>query len=198
MVSANIAAIVRKIQSLVCLSFDEYNSRFRGIFCNIIQTGIYVWSCREICLGLKSLRWRYNGRDGVSNHQPHDCLLNRYSDADKKNIKAPGHWPLCEEFTGDRRISRTKRPVTRKMFPFDDVIMVPQLIMGIKLRRAPGFLHRKWRCYPWWLYRKGQTINSMWRIWNCQTNVWELKSNIKIFFVFIYPRKWGITPVTTF
>ena len=24
-----------------------------------------------------SLRWRHNGRDGVSNHQPHDCLLNR-------------------------------------------------------------------------------------------------------------------------
>ena len=25
----------------------------------------------------KSLRWRHNGHDGVSNHQPHDCLLNR-------------------------------------------------------------------------------------------------------------------------
>ena len=25
----------------------------------------------------KSLRWRQNGRDSVSNHQPHDCLLNR-------------------------------------------------------------------------------------------------------------------------
>ena len=23
------------------------------------------------------LRWRHNGRDGISNHQPHDCLLNR-------------------------------------------------------------------------------------------------------------------------
>ena len=23
-----------------------------------------------------ALRWRHNGRDGVSNHQPHDCLLN--------------------------------------------------------------------------------------------------------------------------
>ena len=23
------------------------------------------------------LRWRHNGHDGVSNHQPHDCLLNR-------------------------------------------------------------------------------------------------------------------------
>ena len=24
----------------------------------------------------KTLRWRHNGRDSVSNHQPHDCLLN--------------------------------------------------------------------------------------------------------------------------
>ena len=24
-----------------------------------------------------TLRWRQNGRDSVSNHQPHDCLLNR-------------------------------------------------------------------------------------------------------------------------
>ena len=24
-----------------------------------------------------SLRWRHNARDSVSNHQPHDCLLNR-------------------------------------------------------------------------------------------------------------------------
>ena len=24
-----------------------------------------------------TLLWRHNGRDGVSNHQPHDCLLNR-------------------------------------------------------------------------------------------------------------------------
>ena len=26
---------------------------------------------------LPSLEWRHNGRDSVSNHQPHDCLLNR-------------------------------------------------------------------------------------------------------------------------
>ena len=25
----------------------------------------------------KTLPWRHNGRDSVSNHQPHDCLLNR-------------------------------------------------------------------------------------------------------------------------
>ena len=38
----------------------------------------------------------------------------------KENIKASRHWPLCEEFTVN---SPHKWPVTRKMFPFDDVIM---------------------------------------------------------------------------
>ena len=46
-----------------------------------------------------------------------------YSTQIKGNIKAPRHWPLCGEFTGDRWIPRLKWPVTRKMFPFDDVIM---------------------------------------------------------------------------
>ena len=46
----------------------------------------------------------------VSDHQPHDCLLNRF----KENIKPLRHWPLCGEFTSNRR------PVTREMFPFDE------------------------------------------------------------------------------
>ena len=39
-----------------------------------------------------------------------------YAGADKKNIKAPRHWPLCEEFTGDRWIPRTKGQWHRKCF----------------------------------------------------------------------------------
>ena len=41
----------------------------------------------------------------------------------KENIKAPRHWPLWRESTGYWWVPLTKRPVTRKMFPFDDVIM---------------------------------------------------------------------------
>ena len=40
----------------------------------------------------------------------------------KENIKAPNHWPYWGETSGDRGIP-FKRPVTRKMFPFDDAIM---------------------------------------------------------------------------
>ena len=49
--------------------------------------------------------------------------LTVYSGADQR--KHPRHWPLCGEFTGDRWPvnSPHKWPVSRKMFPFDDVIM---------------------------------------------------------------------------
>ena len=40
----------------------------------------------------------------------------------KGNFKALRHWPLCREFTGTGELS-AQRPVTRQMFPFDDVIM---------------------------------------------------------------------------
>ena len=46
------------------------------------------------------LHWRHNECDGVSNHQPHDCLLNRLFKAQiKENIKAPRHWPLWGPIT---------------------------------------------------------------------------------------------------
>ena len=48
------------------------------------------------------LQWRHNGHDSVSNHQPHDYLLNRFFQTQiKENIKAPRHWPLCGKFSGD-------------------------------------------------------------------------------------------------
>ena len=46
-------------------------SMYNAWVMNCFQSMIYAaehWLC--------SLRWRHNGRDRVSNHQPHDCLLN--------------------------------------------------------------------------------------------------------------------------
>ena len=43
---------------------------------------------------------------GVSNHRHLDCLLS--SGAHQENIKAPCHWPLCGESTGDRWIPLTR------------------------------------------------------------------------------------------
>ena len=57
-----------------------------------------------------TLHWLHNEHDGVSDHQRVDCLLNRLF------ISGPDQSKLVN--------SPHKGPVTRKMFPFDDVIMI--------------------------------------------------------------------------
>ena len=72
-------------------------------------------------LSLKTLQWRHNERDGVSNHQPHDCFLNRlFRRRSKKTSKLRFTGPCAGKSPVN---SPHKGPVTRKMFPFDDVIM---------------------------------------------------------------------------
>ena len=66
-----------------------------------------AWYFGHTSEALITLQWRQNERDGDSDHQPHDCVLNRLFGQIKENIKAPRHWPLCGEFTGDRGILRT-------------------------------------------------------------------------------------------
>ena len=56
-----------------------------------------------------TLQWCHNERDGVSNPQFRDCLLNRlFTRRSKKNIKAPRHWHLCGEYIGDREFPTQK------------------------------------------------------------------------------------------
>ena len=90
---------------------------------------------------VKSLQWRHNGRDCVSIHQPHACLLNRlFRRRSKKTSKlritslcvgnSPGTGEFPAQMVSDAENTlmtswwRHKGPITRKMFPFDDVIMV--------------------------------------------------------------------------
>ena len=61
-----------------------------------------------------SLQWRHDG--------PHHCLLNRLFWRND-NFKAPRYWLLVREIRRSAVNSPHKGPVTRKMFPFDDVIM---------------------------------------------------------------------------
>ena len=71
----------------------------------------------------RSLRWRHNDSDGVSNHQPHDCLLNRLFGRISKKTSKLRVTGLCVGNSQGPVNSPHKGPVTRKMFPFDDVIM---------------------------------------------------------------------------
>ena len=88
--------------------------------------GIYYehWLCQcNVMCSMQiyiTIQWYHNGRDGISNHQTHDCLLNRLlrhkhqSSASLAFVKGIHWWPVN---------SLHKWPVTRKMFPFDAAIM---------------------------------------------------------------------------
>ena len=60
-------------------------------------------------------QWRHNGLDGVSNHQPRDCLPDPLFRRRSKKTTKHHRWPVNSPY---------KWPVTRKMFPFDDVTVM--------------------------------------------------------------------------
>ena len=77
------------------------------------------------------MQWRHNERGGVSNHQPHDCLLNRlFMRRLKETSKHEVPLAFMRGIHQSSVNSPHKGPVTRKKFPFDDVIMVPREYRG--------------------------------------------------------------------
>ena len=71
-----------------------------------------------------TLQWRHNEHDGISNYRRLHCLLNclfrrrsmkKQSSASLAFVRGIHRWPVG---------SPHKWPVTRKMFPFDDVIIL--------------------------------------------------------------------------
>ena len=73
--------------------------------------------------GLFTLEWRHNGHDGVSNHQPHHYWIIRLFRRRAKKTPKLRVTGLCARNSLVTGEFPHKRPVTRKMFPFDDVIM---------------------------------------------------------------------------
>ena len=70
-----------------------------------------------------ALQWRHYERDGVSNHQNHDCLLNSLFRCRLKKVSKLRVTGLCVRGIHQWPVnSPHKGPVTRKMYPFD-VIM---------------------------------------------------------------------------
>ena len=106
----------------------NYKIHFQTLtFSNALQLLIWDIKFSEIYIisshSIHALQWRHNEPNGVSNHQPHECLLNRLCRRRSKKtskLRAAGpcagihQWPMN---------SPHKWPVTRKMFLFNDVIM---------------------------------------------------------------------------
>ena len=114
---------------------------------------VMTWSKgSEPCRQANPLEWRHNERDGVSNHQPHDCLLTRLlfrrrlkkhqSSASLAFVRGIHRWPVNSPHKG---------PVTRKMFSLDDVILHwnfdyinyrgIDLVISLKQTRWSDFFH---------------------------------------------------------
>ena len=91
---------------------------------------------------LATLRWRHNERDSVSNRQPHDCLFNRLFTRRSKKHQSSASLAFVGGIHRGPENSPHKWPVTRKMFPFDDVIMNGKLcvFITVSLNKMPAIL----------------------------------------------------------
>ena len=103
------------------------NSQYKGA---VLPT---AFSCQDVFVISKSidmgweprhpLHWRHNDHDRFSNYQPRGCLLNclfRRKSKKTSKLRVTG---LCVGNSPGPVNSPHKGPVTRNMFPFDDVIM---------------------------------------------------------------------------
>ena len=78
------------------------------------------------------LQWRHNEQDSVSNHQPHNCLLNcLFRPGSNKNNQSSASLAFVWGIHRGPVNSPHKWPVTRKMFLFDDVIMTAPIMISM-------------------------------------------------------------------
>ena len=82
--------------------------------------GFQLWAQHHLW---NALQWRHNERDGVSNHRAHHSLLTVFSGADQRKHQSSASLAFVRGIHWWPVNSPHKWPVTRKMFPFDDVIM---------------------------------------------------------------------------
>ena len=81
--------------------------------------------CRVTVCNLRhTLRWRHNGRDNVSNTSLTIVYSTVYSDAHQRKHQSSASLAFVWGIHRRPVNSPHKWPVTRKMFPFDDVIMI--------------------------------------------------------------------------
>ena len=117
------------------------------------------WSSSKPCSTARCpLQWRQNELNGVWNHWCHGCLLNRlFRHRSKKTSKLRITGLCAGNYIG---------PVTRKMFPFDDVIMAYWTIFHTSTIHLPVLSwqrnvhsHIRLPCGVWWQLIKYQCVD---------------------------------------
>ena len=93
------------------------------IFNNILSTKTYSRSV-ETSGNMFISQWRHNDHHGVSNHLPSIVCATVCLSWHQRKHQSPRSWPFVRGMRRSPVNSPQKGPVTRKMFPYDDVIMI--------------------------------------------------------------------------
>ena len=93
--------------------------QLQRILQSVYVHNVHVWFYRF------ALQWHHNERDSVKNHRRLDCLLNCLFRRRSKKIQCSASLAFVRDIHQLPVNSPHEEPVTRKMFPFDDVTMVP-------------------------------------------------------------------------
>ena len=115
----------------------------------VVDENLCITSPSIIRHAFYTLRWRHNDHNCVSNHQPHGCLLNRLSRRRSKKTSKLRVTGLCAGNSPGPVNAPHKGPVTRKMFPFDDVIMkTERFIWNRMIKDNSHFPSDQWVHHP--------------------------------------------------
>ena len=113
---------------LTCVGRNIFN---RHMTHGILTAMSIVWSA------IAKFQWRHNGRNGVSNHQPHNYLLNRlFKHRLKKTSKlrvtdlCEGNWPVTEELLTQRASNAEHVPI---WWSHHDILSTNELMYGQKI-----------------------------------------------------------------
>ena len=143
--TTNMLSVFVNHSAMSTLTKAQQDSRQNNI--NMVFSGSFSKVVGHICMPcsvkrhrISTLQWRHNDQGSVSNHQPHGCLLNHlFRRRSKKTSKlrvtglccvgnSPGPVnpppPPPPPPPPHTHTHTHKWPVTRKMFPSDDVIMM--------------------------------------------------------------------------
>ena len=103
---------------------------FRRVGSGALQQWRYRYSAIEVTatdmemrLISNSLQWRHNESDCVSDHWPHDCLLNRLFRRRSKNTSKLRVTGLCAGNSSVTGEFPAQKASNAEIFPFDNVII---------------------------------------------------------------------------
>ena len=126
--------------------------------------GGWGWGCTKCmgCMWRHSLQGRHNGRDSVSNHQPHDCLLSRLSRRRSKETSklcitglCAGNSPVTGEFPAQMASNAEKVSIWWRHYA-----ILGKHVMGPILRKY----HSQILIYIWHMHIDGlvQDYSNAW------------------------------------